>query len=196
MRTEMYMAVMACTFASQIEAAKLSTFPAYDMEEINLAQEESTVDNLWLDSNFAQYKNEPCVLMDDDYFAQVNAVTDALSAIESATDAEWLDVAAIGSYVKGTMDRVEKAFAGTGQAVMNIGVSIAAAADVVTGGSVGAIVLAIKNSGDIAMILKKNPSEITMNDVATVAATIPILNDVVKGFSKVKDLGDRMAHGD
>lgn len=89
-------------------------------------------------------------------------------------------------YASATVDEVAKQLGGTGQAVLNVGVAIASAADVITGGIVGTILNMIKNSGDIVIILNKSPSEITFDDAATMAAQIPVLADIVKGFSKAK----------
>ena len=66
----------------------------------------------------------------------------------------------------------------------------------VTGGTIGVIFNAIKNGGDIILILNKPWKELTLDDAATVATLIPIFNDIVKAFSKAKALKDRVTKGD
>lgn len=52
---------------------------------------------------------------------------------------------------------------------MNVGVAIAFAADAATGHKIGTILNAIKNSGDIMLVLKKDTKEMTLDDAAMVA---------------------------
>lgn len=78
---------------------------------------------------------------------------------------------------------------------MNDMVAIGAVADAVTGGVVGGILNGIKNSADIARIVTSGKVP-TLDDAALIAARVPVLGDIVKGFGKAKDLANRAKNGD